>query len=313
MQIVTAREQFVQFLVGERGLSANTARAYERDLARFERFAATQSVTELEEITLEHLRDWLWSRQQASVAPATLARHTATLKSFFKWASTHIPHVSDLGARLRSPKVPRRLPRVITVPQMQQLIATRESLAEQGDPDLVRDWLVLELLYATGMRVSELCALELASVNAHQRTLLVTGKGNKQRVVPYGAPAQRALARYLADARPLLLARAEQSRRASPSALAPDTLLLLSARGRPLTPRAVYSLISALLEDAPGGGPRGPHAFRHSAATHLLDGGADLRVVQEFLGHSSLASTQVYTHVSAERLAKTYRSAHPRA
>lgn len=307
MQIDEAVQRFLTHLSVERGLSQNTVRAYELDLASFCNFVSNAGSPELESVELEILRDWLWQRQQAGMSNSTIARNTTSLKSFFRWASITRPDVTDVAARLRSPKVGRRLPRVVTQEQMLQIFEHVKSLAETDEPKLVRDWVVLELLYATGIRVSELCALTVESIDHERRTIRVFGKGSKERTVPFGAPAELALRKYLVDARPRLLASAT-----TPAQSAPEQLFL-GDRGKPLSSRAVYERVSRLLEGAPGGGPRGPHVLRHTAATHILDGGADLRVVQEILGHSSLSSTQIYTHVSAERLAKTYKMAHPRA
>jgi integrase/recombinase XerC len=226
---------------------------------------------------------------------------------------------------LRAPKTARPLPRVLSEDQVTRILDRAAGRAETGDPVEVRDLAVLELLYATALRVNELCTLSLSGLDLHERTVRVTGKGNKQRVVPLGAPAARALDAYLLSARHLLAARMAEipsvSRVSAPpaesghSALrdAGDRVVFLGNTGRPLTAQAVYRLVARELEQEPGSGPRGPHTLRHTAATHLLNGGADLRVVQEMLGHASLGSTQVYTHVSTERLAAAYRQAHPRA
>lgn len=297
MRIDEAVDRFLRSLTLERGLSENTVRAYRQDLFKFSTFAEALGITELDAVTIETLRDWLWQRKQEGCTASTLARITATLRSFFRWADETIPEVSDLGSRLRSPKVGRRLPRVLTRDQMNEILSKAQKRADTGDPIEIRDAAILELLYATALRVSELCTLTLADIDQEQRTVRVIGKGNKERVVPYGVPAGRAISRYLAEARPDTDAKE----------------FFVSETARPLNTRTVYSLVSKVLEDAPGGGPRGPHTFRHTAATHLLDGGADLRVVQEMLGHANLSSTQVYTHVSADRLAQTYKMAHPRA
>lgn len=297
MRIDEAVDRFLRSLTLERGLSEHTVRAYRQDLLRFTSFVESAGITEITDLSLDTLRDWLWQRKQDGCATSTLARITTTLKSFFRWADETMPEMTDLGSRLRSPKVGRRLPRVITHDQISEILAKANMRADTGEPAELRDAAILELLYATGIRVSELCSLKLEDVDQQQRTARVLGKGNKERVVPYGAPASKAITRYLEEGRPKTDSRE----------------LFLSDTARPLNTRTVYGLVAKVLEDAPGGGPRGPHAFRHTAATHLLDGGADLRVVQEMLGHASLSSTQVYTHVSAERLKQTYKTAHPRA
>lgn len=290
-------DRFLRSLTHERGFSEHTTRGYRRDLTNFAMFAEAAGITAINQVNIELLRDWLWQRQQQGCAASTLARNTATLKSFFRWVDETVDGVGDWGSRLRSPKVGRRLPRVVQPDQMSLILAKARERAASGELTDVRNFAILELLYATGIRVSELCSLTPADLDFERRTLRVIGKGNKERVVPFGAPAAAALSHYVQDARRKPVSRT----------------LFQTESGNAMNTRSVYALVSRVLEDAPGGGPRGPHAFRHSAATHLLDGGADLRIVQELLGHASLSSTQVYTHVSAERLSQTYKMAHPRA
>ena len=290
-------DRFIRSISVERGFSSHTTRAYRRDLLLFSSFAEQNGVTDVKSLNLELLRSWLWQRQQQGLAASTISRNSATLKSFFRWVDEQVPGVGDLGSRIRSPKVGRRLPRVISEQHVSDILTAAHVRANSGEPLAIRDAAILEVLYATGVRVSELCTLSLDNLDGEQRTLRVLGKGNKERTVPFGLPAHRALTRYITDARPVTT----------------ESTVFLGSRGKPLKPRTVYELVAKILSDLPGGGPRGPHAFRHTAATHLLDGGADLRIVQELLGHASLASTQVYTHVSAERLTQTYKMAHPRA
>ncbi len=195
---------------------------------------------------------------------------------------------------------------MLTRGQVDGLLDDLAALAATGEPTAVRDLAIVEVLYASALRVSELVGAKVADLDRDRMTLRVLGKGGKERVVPFGVPARRALDAYLDTARPALIAASTAEGRD------PGTIFL-GARGRQLTTRTVYELVARLLVDLPGSGPAGPHAFRHTAATHLLDGGADLRAVQELLGHSSLATTQIYTHVSAERLKESYKLAHPRA
>lgn len=265
-------------------------------------------------LDLEALRSWLWNRQQRGLAATTLARNVATLKSFGAWLERRRILPGNPASRLRAPKVARSLPRVLSDEQVTRILARAESRAQSEDPAQLRDHAVLELLYSCALRVSELCSLGTDGVDLRERTVRVVGKGNRERVVPLGAPAARAIVAYLEGARPQLAERGQRppTERAHPSARSAG-VLFLGNRGGPLAAHAVYSLVSRELSAEPGSGPRGPHTFRHTAATHLLDGGADLRVVQDFLGHASLTSTQVYTHVSSERLAERYRQAHPRA
>ncbi|WP_024356413.1 tyrosine recombinase XerC [Leucobacter chironomi] len=304
MELAAAIEGFIAAVRLEYGYSEHTVRAYERDLRSFCDFAEQSGATTLAACDLELMRGWLWQRQQHGLAPSTLARNVATLKSFGSWLERRRLVPGSPASRLRAPKSRRELPRVLADEQITRILDRAARLAESGDPDQLRNRAVLELLYASALRVSELCALDLDGIDRRERTVRVLGKGGKERVVPLGGPAASALGAYLEAGRPALALRAEQ-----PDAAA----CFLGRRGARLGTNAVYRLVARELEREPGGGPRGPHTLRHTAATHLLNGGADLRVVQEMLGHASLASTQVYTHVSTERLAESYRQAHPRA
>ncbi|GAA2081586.1 tyrosine recombinase XerC [Pseudolysinimonas kribbensis] len=304
MRIDAAIDAFVRQLTLERGLSPQTARAYRGDLLDLAAFAEEAGVADTGAIDLELLRDWQWKASER-LAKSSLARRTAAVRGFTAWLARTGVANADAGLRLRSPKSDKHLPRVLTRPQLDGLFAELEGRASGSDPVAVRDLAIIELLYASAIRVSELTGLRLGDVDRTRLTVRVLGKGGKERVVPFGVPAAHALDRYLEHGRAALLADGI------------DTLfqdaLFLGARGRPLTPRTVYQLVASLLADLPGSGPAGPHTFRHTAATHLLDGGADLRAVQELLGHASLATTQIYTHVSAERLRSAYATAHPRA
>lgn len=313
----------------QRGLSEHTVRAYCGDLEDLLTFLGvgtgeTERVDgALASLDLADLRAWLAELSASGHSRATVARRAAACRTFSTWAHRSGLLASDVGARLRSPRADNRLPSVLTREQAERLLAVAAERAENGagaaaDPgpgapaaqdDLasrtrshalaVRDRALLELLYATGVRVSELCGLDLSDLDRATRTVRVLGKGDKERTVPYGTPAARAVDAWLAE-RPLL---------AAPDA---GSALLLGARGRRIDPRAVRDVVhrAAAAADVPD---LGPHGLRHSAATHVLSGGADLRSVQELLGHSSLATTQRYTHVSAERLRSVYEQAFPRA
>ncbi len=333
MRLAEAVEAFVSAVRFEYGYSEHTVRAYRRDLREFAEFAEDAGASETADCDIELLRGWLWSRQQRGLAPATLARNVATLKSFGSWLERSRLVPGNPASRLRSPKAPRALPRVLGDEQITRILDRAALRAASGDPEQLRDQAVLELLYAAALRVAELCSLPLTGFDRRERTVRVLGKGGKERVVPLGAPAARAMETYLSSGRPALAARGRRSAsggRATPgggcatpggeradiagtTAEPENPSLFLGNRGGTLGPNAVYRLVARELQQEPGGGPRGPHTLRHTAATHLLNGGADLRIVQEMLGHSSLASTQVYTHVSTERLAESYRQAHPRA
>lgn len=318
MRVTDAATGFLSAVEHEYGYSPHTLRAYRRDLRSFAEHAEHRGVAEIADVDLDLMRDWLWARQEAGLAASTVARNVATLKSFGGWLETAGILPGNPASRLRAPKRPQRLPRVLAEEQITRILERAAARAADGDPARVRDRAILELLYATALRVSELCSLTVAGLDLRERTVRVIGKGDKERVVPFGAPAAAALDAYLEEARPALAARAESARAAappppSPAAAATRPPLFLGDTGRPLASHAVYRLVARELEQEPGSGPRGPHTLRHTAATHLLNGGADLRIVQEVLGHSSLASTQVYTHVSTDRLAAAYLQAHPRA
>jgi integrase/recombinase XerC len=299
----SAIEEFATYLSAERGFSANTVRSYRSDLSQLVEFAALHGALEADELSLELLRDWLWAGAQTGLAKSSLARRSASARSLSAWLTRTDRSSTDAAARLKAPKADHHLPRVLTRDQVDGILAGLALAADAGDPIAIRNLAVVELLYASALRVSELTGLELDSVDLERLTVLVVGKGAKERVVPFGVPAKNAILHYLRSARPVLVE----------AAVAPSAALFLGPRGGRLGTRTVYALVSGLLAAIPGSGPSGPHALRHTAATHLLDGGADLRAVQELLGHASLGTTQIYTHVSMERLKESYAAAHPRA
>ncbi len=301
VQLERAVEDYTVHLTAERGYSPQTVRAYRSDLAALIDFAGKRKVHTTESLTLDLLRDWLWHASQAGLSKATLARRSASARGFTAWLARTTGAGHDPAARLRSPKPDKTLPRVINRQQITGLLDALIDRTATGDPSAQRDLAIIELLYATGIRVSELTGLDNDDVDLERLTLRVLGKGSKERVVPFGVPARSALLDYRDNARPAL------------ATAGSGHALLLGDRGGRLGTRAVYQLVAALLADLPGTGPAGPHTLRHTAATHLLDGGADLRAVQELLGHASLGTTQIYTHVSTERLKESYRLAHPRA
>lgn len=300
MDLEQAVRGFLAQLGVERGLSPNTVRSYGADLASLDAYARERGTTAVRELDLELLRDWLWQASQDGLAKSTLARRTAAARSFTDWARRTGILDTDVATRLRAPKSESHLPRVLTRQQVDEILDALTSLAAGGDPVALRNVAIIELLYASALRVSELTGLDLDRVDLDRLTVRVMGKGSRERVVPFGAPAGRAISRYLDVGRPRLQTD-------------PTPAVFLGARGRRIGARTVYQLVAEVLSEIPGTGPSGPHAFRHTAATHLLDGGADLRAVQELLGHASLGTTQIYTHVSAERLKESYRTAHPRA
>lgn len=276
-----------------RALSENTLRAYQVDIEDLLGFLKTR------ELELEALRDWVFALSEAGASKSTLARKISSVKSFTAFLFEQGALTADPGLRLRAPKLDRPLPKVATEPSMQQIFDRLEQRATEDDPAALRDLLIFELLYATGMRVSELAGLDVSNFDFSRQLVRVRGKGNKERMLPYGERAALALDRYLRLARPKLNAQDLPA-------------LLVSSRGKRVGVRQIYALVASQLETTPTGAA-GPHTLRHSAATHLLDHGADLRAVQEILGHASLATTQIYTHVSIERLRASFEQAHPRA
>lgn len=314
-----AVDAYARHLAGERGRSTHTVRAYLGDVVSLLDHAVRMGVTAPAELDLAVLRSWLARLRTTGAARSSLARRAATARGFCTWAHRDGLIAHDIGQRLASPKAHRELPGVLRQDQVEALLAgptaaplagapgsssspgSPSSPAPSDDEALrLRDLAILELLYATGVRVSELCGLDTDTVDHGRRVVRVLGKGAKERSVPYGLPAQRAIDDWLRRGRP---------------ALATDksgTALLLGAKGGRLQPTTARQVVAAWA--AAAGLPHlSPHGLRHSAATHLLEGGADLRSVQELLGHSSLATTQIYTHVSIERLRAAYLQAHPRA
>lgn len=287
---------FARYLAAERNRSAHTVRAYLGDVASLLDHAVRMGRTDPAGLELAVLRSWLARLRTTGAARTTLARRAAAARTFTAWAHRQGLLAIDAGARLASPKARRELPAVLHVEQIARLV----ELPAGGDPMPLRDRLVLELLYATGIRVSELCGLDVSDVDRGRRVVRVFGKGAKERSVPYGLPAERALDAWLRFGRPKLAG--SQS----------GAALLLGARGARLAPGVARRVVTGYARRA-GLPHTSPHGLRHSAATHLLEGGADLRSVQELLGHSALSSTQIYTHVSIERLRGAYEQAHPRA
>lgn len=299
MEISAAAEQYLRYVADVRRLSPATVRAYRSDLADLADAAGPLSIGDVD---LEILRNWMWRASERGDARSTLARRAAAVRTFFAWALDAKLIDNDPAVRLVAPKRGRTLPKVASADGLAQLLdELGQAAGAAGDAVELRDHAMLELLYGAALRVSELCALDLTDLDRGRRTARVWGKGSKERVVPYGGAAARALDAYLVRGRPAL-AVAETARSA----------LFLGVRGARIGSRTVYDVVSRRV-GALTGGNVGPHALRHSGATHLLDGGADLRSVQEMLGHASLGTTQIYTHVSSERLTASYRLAHPRA
>jgi len=294
-------DEFDEHLALERGRSDHTRRAYLGDLRSLFGFLTEQGHTGIEGLSLPLLRSWLAAQAGAGAARSTLARRTSTVKTFTAWAARRGLLPTDPGARLQLPKARRTLPAVLRRDQAHDAMSAAKFGAQQNDPLALRDRLIAELLYATAVRVSELCGLDIDDVDNSRRVLRVVGKGNKQRTVPFGEPAADALQAWLARGRPALV-----TAESGPA-------LLLGARGGRLDPRQARTVVHQTVAAVGGAPDMGPHGLRHTAATHLLEGGADLRIVQELLGHSSLATTQLYTHVTVARLRAVHDQAHPRA
>ncbi|MFI5930389.1 tyrosine recombinase XerC [Micromonospora sp. NPDC051543] len=326
-----AVDDFARHLSQVRNRSEHTVRAYVTDVVALLDHAVRMGCRDLGEVDLSVLRSWLARQRTTGAARTSLARRAASARAFSAWAHRAGLLAADVGAALASPRAHRDLPGVLRADQAAALLEapTRHPATTHGTPTTgppahgtpttgsapsgepttdgaadaavaLRDRALLELLYATGVRVSEACGLDVEDVDHARRVIRVFGKGRRERSVPYGVPAQRALDEWLRQGRPALVA---------PHS---GDALLLGARGGRLNPTTARQIVGGYAEAA--GLPRtSPHGLRHSAATHLLEGGADLRAVQELLGHSSLASTQIYTHVSVERLRAAYRQAHPRA
>lgn len=292
---------YERHLVSERDLAPHTVRAYVGDVRGMLEQAARLGHGDLGTLDLRTLRSWLATQQTLGKARTTMSRRATAARVFTAWAHRTGRIDTDPGALLGSPKAHRTLPPALRVDEARALLQAAAVQADNGSPVGARDVAILELLYATGIRVGELCGLDVDDVDPERRVLRVFGKGRKERTVPYGLPAQRALDSWLRSGRPALVA---------PGA---GAALFLGARGGRIDQRAVRSLVYARLADVPGAPDLGPHGLRHTAATHLLEGGADLRTVQELLGHASLATTQIYTHVTTDRLRQAYRQAHPRA
>jgi integrase/recombinase XerC len=304
-----AVDAFERHLHLERNRSAHTVRAYVGDVVSYLDHLRRLGGNSVADGDLATMRSWLARQRATGKARTTMARRSAALRTFSAWAHRAGITPGDAGQLLAGPRPHRTLPAVLRTDQAERLLAETAQVTPDAEsaPDDTgwamqqRDQVVLELLYAGGIRVSELVGLDVDDIDRARRVLRVLGKGNKQRTVPYGIPADHALDSWL--------------RRGRPRLATPDSgpALLLGARGRRLDPRAVRRIVHHRIAEVPGAPDIGPHGLRHSAATHLLEGGADLRTVQELLGHADLATTQIYTHVSIDRLRSVYRRAHPRA
>jgi integrase/recombinase XerC len=292
---------YERHLVSERDLAPHTVRAYLSDVAGLLDHAGRLGAHDVAALDLRTLRSWLARQQVTGRSRTTLARRATAVRVFTAWLARTGRIPVDVGASLRSPKPHQALPPVLRQDEARELIDAATRLAGDGSPTGLRDVAMLELLYATGVRVGELVGLDVDDVDRSRNVVRVFGKGRKERTVPFGSPAASAVDAWVERGRPRIVV---------PGA---GAALFLGTRGRRIDQRAVRTLVHRRIADVEGAPDIGPHGLRHTAATHLLEGGADLRSVQELLGHASLATTQLYTHVSTDRLRQAYRQAHPRA
>jgi integrase/recombinase XerD len=303
MLLGRAVEVYLRHITLERGLSDHTVSAYRRDLAGYVDWLAARGVTDADAVTPALVT--AFAEERAAADPPPAATSLARLQSSVRGLHRHLVRegltADDPTGRLRPPKAPQRLPKALTIDQVEALLAGAGADAAPGDVAGLRDRALLELLYATGARVSEIVQLDVDDL-AHGDVLRVRGKGSKERIVPVGSYARAAVDAYLTRARPELSRRGPASPR-----------LFLGMRGAPLTRQGAWLIIRQAAEKASLDAAVSPHTLRHSFATHLLQGGADVRVVQELLGHASVSTTQIYTHVSVDALRDVYATAHPRA
>jgi len=293
---------YIDHLRNVRNLSENSIKAYLADLESMITHVNQMGVTDFATLELNHLRSWLSNLQSKGGARSSITRRVVSIRAFTYWAAKNGWLPRDIGRDLVAPKPERTLPEIIDVENAVNAIKALEvRVGEEESPMSYRDLAVIEILYGTGIRVSELVGLNIEDIDRIRKTIRVLGKGRKERVVPIGIPALKAIDQYLK------FGRVKFANQNSGSAL------FLGGRGKRIDQRIVRTIVYQATEVVGKGIKLGPHALRHSAATHLLEGGADLRTVQEILGHASLSTTQIYTHVTEERLKKAYEQAHPRA
>jgi integrase/recombinase XerC len=299
MTMTRVGDSFLRAAKAERDLSPNTLDAYRADLEQFGEWSGRLGITDIASVDRSMLRRYVAYLGERRYSRRTIARKASTIRSMLAWAVTHDHLPANPADGLAIPKLDKPLPKVLKAGDARALC----ELPPDDDAIGLRDRAILELLYGSGLRVSELCGLDVDDVDTDRRILRVMGKGRKERQVPMSVPAARAIEAYRGDARRSLL---------EAGVARPGAALFLGARGGRLGPRGVRAMIERYMRSE-GAKAIGPHALRHSFATHLLDGGADLRAVQELLGHENLATTQIYTHVSTERLRAVYEKSHPRA
>lgn len=306
MKFDHALQSFIDHLTIERGLSLNSISAYRRDLAKFSHFL-TENSLDYENLTESEITDFEVWLKQSQMSVNSINRNISALKSFYKYAAQEFSTSNPVSA-VASSKVPRRLPKALTIKEVTSLI---DATKREGDPISLRDHAIVELLYGTGARVSEIVGIDINDFAQGEvegnpiTTLKLRGKGSKERIVPLGSFAKSALDEYLVRIRPNLLTRSKSAR--------VETALFLNQRGSRLSRQSAWQVISDAADATGLAGKVSPHVFRHSYATHLLDGGADIRVVQELLGHASVTTTQIYTLITIDKVREAYATAHPRA
>ncbi len=295
-------EAYRSHLITERNLSENSIRAYLADLESLLLHINQLGITEFSQLELNHLRSWLANLQVKGAARSSITRRVVSIRAFTFWAARNAWIPSDIGKDLVAPKAERTLPEILDVAgAATALEALQQRATEDSSPINLRDLAMVETLYGAGIRVSELVGLDLDDVDRNRNTLRVIGKGDKERIVPIGAPALRAIDSWINTGRAQLINEHSAS------------ALFIGSRGKRVDQRIVREVVYQSVMAVDPSKKLGPHSLRHSAATHLLEGGADLRTVQEILGHSSLSTTQIYTHVTEDRIKKAYEQAHPRA
>ncbi len=306
MKFDHALQSFIDHLTIERGLSLNSISAYRRDLAKFSHFL-TENSLDYENLTESEITDFEVWLKQSQMSVNSINRNISALKSFYKYAAQEFSTSNPVSA-VASSKVPRRLPKALTIKEVTSLI---DATKREGDPISLRDHAIVELLYGTGARVSEIVGIDINDFAQSEvegnpiTTLKLRGKGSKERIVPLGSFAKLALDEYLVRIRPKLLTKSKSAR--------VETALFLNQRGSRLSRQSAWQVISDAADATGLAGKVSPHVFRHSYATHLLDGGADIRVVQELLGHASVTTTQIYTLITIDKVREAYATAHPRA
>jgi integrase/recombinase XerD len=306
MKFENALQSFFDHLTIERGLSSNSISAYRRDLAKFSDFLDEEKL-DFEQLTEKEIVDFEVWLKGSGMAVTSINRNISALKSFYKYLAQEFSTNNPVSA-MASSKVPRRLPKALTIKEITSLI---DSTKREGDPISLRDHAIIELLYGTGARVSEIVGIDVndfaqSDIEGNPiTTLKLRGKGSKERIVPLGSFAKNALDEYLVRIRPNLLSKSKSAR--------VETALFLNQRGSRLSRQSAWQMISDAADSTGLSGKVSPHVFRHSYATHLLDGGADIRVVQELLGHASVTTTQIYTLITIDKVREAYAAAHPRA